>query len=169
MWVTFPLKSLSTGRLPFCKHATKLHSHTRVRIAHTQMKKLVMCGQHREGVMFYCQIINTGLLILIDFRGGPVQVLKLFWRDQLRYSNVIWGDQKKNTLYMSLYESIEWASFVNWEIPFLVLVLCSKWRINGFRSDWNDWCVQGGFTQDPSVPAAPLMEGFVLGKARRGH
>ena len=43
-------------------------------------------------------------------------------------------------------------------------VLLNKWQINGFRSDWNDWCVQGGFTQDPSVPAAPLMEGFVLAK-----
>ena len=40
----------------------------------------------------------------------------------------------------------------------------NEWQINGFRSDWNDWCVQGGFTQDPSVPAAPLMEGFVLAK-----
>ena len=57
-------KILSTGRLPFCKHATKLHSHTRVRIAHTQMKKLVMCGQHREGVMFIAksqiQVLGPG-------------------------------------------------------------------------------------------------------------
>ena len=45
-----------------------------------------------------------------------------------------------------------------------VFVLWNEWQINGFRSDWNDWCVQGGFTQDPSVPAAPLMEGFVLAK-----
>ena len=38
------------------------------------------------------------------------------------------------------------------------------WQIDEFGSGWNDWCVQGGFTQDPSVPAAPLMEGFVLAK-----
>ena len=38
------------------------------------------------------------------------------------------------------------------------------WQSDGFGSGWNDWCVQGGFTQDPSVPAAPLMEGFVLAK-----
>ena len=38
------------------------------------------------------------------------------------------------------------------------------WQLDEFGSGWNDWCVQGGFTQDPSVPAAPLMEGFVLAK-----